>query len=239
MVKYVRDMTGRFSMRPFYEEAELDQECERIITEFMEERCGEFSLPIPTDVLTKLIEQDTEYLDLYADLSTEGDDVQGVTDFYPGQKPQVRISEELCREDLSSHRLRTTLTHEYGHVKFHSSLWDQMLLSISLFPDLSNDTSPKCKRESILGAPMSDWMEWQAGYICGALLMPIRSVKRLVASHFEQHHLYGPLNVNSLQAVRLRNRVASQFDVSQDAAKVRLLKLRYLTNAAVGPSLFG
>src|SRR2546426_3507414 len=104
MVKYVRDTTGRFSMRPFYEEAELDQECERIITEFMQERCGGFTLPIPTDVLTKLIERDAEDLDLYADLSTEGAEVQGVTDFIPGHKPRVRIAYELSEEKQYAHR---------------------------------------------------------------------------------------------------------------------------------------
>jgi hypothetical protein len=116
-------MTGRFHMRPYYEVDELDQECERIITKFMQERCGGLILPIPTDILTKLIERDAEDLDLYADLSAEGSDVQGVTDFYPGQKPRVRIAEELS-QDRHEHRLRTTLTHEYGHVWFHKALWD-------------------------------------------------------------------------------------------------------------------
>ena len=30
-MRYVRDRTGRFSMRPHYEPAELDQECEKVL----------------------------------------------------------------------------------------------------------------------------------------------------------------------------------------------------------------
>lgn len=237
-MKYIHDTTGRFHMRPYYEADELDLECERIITEFMQERCGELILPIPTDILTKLIERDAEDLDLYADLSAEGSDVQGVTDFYPGQKPHVRIAEELS-QDRYEHRLRTTLTHEYGHVWFHKALWDHHLLSLPLFPDVAHSTSPKCKREGILGAPMSDWMEWQAGYVCGALLMPRGILKRFVANFVKEQQLYCPLNVASAHATRLTNMVATRFDVSQDAARMRLLKMRYLTNAPVSSPMFG
>ena len=236
-MRYIRDTTGRFRMRPYYEAEELDQECEQIITNFMQERCGRLIIPISTDALTKLIERDAEDLDLYADLSAEGFDVQGVTNFYPGQKPRVRIAEGLS-QDRYEHRLRTTLTHEYGHVRFHKSLWDQNVLSLSLFPNLACDTSCKCKRESILGTPMNDWMEWQAGYICGALLMPRMMLKNLVTEFVERQQVYCPLNVASADAAMLTNIVATRFDVSRDAARMRLLKLKYLTNAPVGSRLF-
>ncbi len=85
---------------------------------------GDIILPIPTDVITKLIERNTQYLDLYADLSKEeGSNVEGVTDFYPGDKPIVRIAKALSEGINRGHRLRTTLTHEYGHVKFHDYLY--------------------------------------------------------------------------------------------------------------------
>jgi hypothetical protein len=94
-MKYVSDRSGRFPKRPHYEPSELDQECEHIITDFMRSHCGGFRLPIPTEALTKLIERDAEDLDLYADLSEEGEDVEGVTAFVPQQKPRVRISSSL------------------------------------------------------------------------------------------------------------------------------------------------
>jgi hypothetical protein len=82
-----------------------------------------FVIPrIPTEALTKLIERDAGDLDLYADLSQEGPEVQGLTEFFPNQKPNVKILGALSQQS-NEHRLRTTLTHEYGHVKFHDCLW--------------------------------------------------------------------------------------------------------------------
>lgn len=65
--------------------------CERVIKESMEERCGGWEFPIPDDALTKLIERDAD-LDLYADLTFAGADVDGLTNFSPGGKPDVKIT---------------------------------------------------------------------------------------------------------------------------------------------------
>ena len=40
---------------------------------------------------------------------------------------------------------------------------------------IADDAEPvanKCKRDNIVGASETDWMEWQAGYVCGAILIP-------------------------------------------------------------------
>ena len=57
-MRQVRDTTGRFSMRPHYEERELDRACELILAEFFKKPLAGISLPIATDDLTRLIEQD-------------------------------------------------------------------------------------------------------------------------------------------------------------------------------------
>lgn len=85
----------------------------------MERRSGGFRLPIPTDELTRLIEEEADDLDLYADLP-EG--VEGLTDFFSARRPNVRIAERLAAPRYG-HRQRTTLAHEYGHVRFHAPLW--------------------------------------------------------------------------------------------------------------------
>jgi hypothetical protein len=156
-MRYVRDATGRFAQRPHYEPGELDQECELLITEFMRERYGQLILPLPTDALTKLIERDAADLDLYADLSSEGPDVQGVTVFYPGRKPKVRIAADLGEQEWREHRLRTTLTHEYGHVKFHAYLWEIEAPSRDISPSMApRVASRQCRRQTIIGAPRTD-----------------------------------------------------------------------------------
>ena len=240
-MKYVRDTTGRFAQRPYYDPIELDQVVDQLVSEFMQERFGQLILPIPTDALTKLIERDAADLDLYADLSSEGQDVEGVTYFIPNEKPSVGIAQHLSEHAWAEHRLRTTLAHEYGHVKFHASVVDLETRSRpeELLANTRNVSPQKCQRSKMVNAPNSDWMEWQAGYICAALLLPAGALQRLVSDYFERHSLFGPLNVSTPVAGELVIEVAQSFDVSQEAARIRLLKRHYLTEEIVGPSLFG
>jgi hypothetical protein len=114
MVQYVRDQTGRFQQRPHYKPEELDRECESIITGFIKGLHGEVRYPIETEDLKTLLERDTEDLDVYADLSTYGAEVEGVTEFKPGRKPSVKISSHLTENNRRENRLRTTLTMSTG-----------------------------------------------------------------------------------------------------------------------------
>lgn len=238
-MRYVRDTTGRFGQRPHYEMSELDEACEYIITSFMQEQHGRLILPIPTDDLTKLIERDADDLDLYADLSDEGPDVEGITYFRPGQKPTVSIASGLSEHSRSENRLRTTLSHEYSHIKFHDPLWQRVKIpTLDLFAEKNSISVQKCQRAKIVHAAASDWMEWQAGYICGAILMPVGPLRRLIQMYFERSNLYAPLSMSTPAAHELITQVTSQFAVSQDAARVRLTKLGSITEQEVGPSLF-
>jgi hypothetical protein len=156
-VKYVRDTTGRLPQRPHYEPSELDRECETIIFSFLRKLHGQIEFPVNTDDLTKLIEKDVEDLDLYADLSEFGPNVEGLTEFRRYGRPIVKINRDLMEARNRQNRLRTTLTHEYGHVHFHSCLWE----SEPAVEDLlrSKDLAFKiiCKRDTIINAPKTDW----------------------------------------------------------------------------------
>ena len=121
-MKYIRDRTGRFPQRPHYDPEELDYECEAIITKFLREKYGHIKFPISTEDLTVFIEQHAGSLDVYADLSSYGAGVEGVTEFHIGKKPNVKISQTLSEDSHRENRLRTTLTHEFGHVHFHTCL---------------------------------------------------------------------------------------------------------------------
>jgi IrrE N-terminal-like domain len=236
-VKYVKDKTGRLNMRPHFEPIELDRECEQIICAFLKQKYGEIRLPIPTDAMDILIEQDAQDLDKYADLSAEGEDVEGVTEFIPGQKPRVKISARLSENPRLENRLRTTLAHEWGHVKFHAPLWLADTATPDLFGRRPEATSIKCKRDNIFGASEYDWMEWQAGYVCGAVLMPHTRVKAIAKEHLESLRQPGPLDVNSQAASDLIERVVKAFQVSADAARVRMIKLKILSELGRGLGL--
>lgn len=229
-LKYIIDKTGRFSQRPFYTEDELDSECESIISAFLLKNHGKVEYPVSTDDITKLIESEASDLDLYADLSKEGHDVEGVTEFWPKKKPSVKISKNLSENDNQKNRLRTTLTHEYGHLKFHGHL-----VALDYAEKESSFLSNKqpldrfiSKRENILNAPKIDWMEWQAGYICGALLMPRNDLIKQIQSYREVNKINGDFIENSEDAENLISMVTLRYEVSREAARIRLLKLNIL-----------
>lgn len=237
---HIKDKTGRFAERPLYAEAELDAECEQIISDFLRELHGTVNYPVATDDLTKLIEARTADLDLYADLSGLGEDVEGLTEFRPGEKPRVRISRLLSEDQRRENRFRTTLTHEFGHVHFHNYLWDASARQSSLFAATGRQSGQPmtCKRETIVGANKTDWMEWQAGYACGAILMPVTAVKRLVADIFQNHGIYASVTPDSVHGRRLITSIVEAFHVSEEAASVRLSRLSFLSSTAPTQALW-
>lgn len=237
-MRYVADRSGRFTQRPHYEPKELDRECEAIVSAFLRERHGSVAYPLTTDDLTVLIERDTESLDQYADLSAYGRFVEGVTQFQPGRKPKVLISETLSTADNRQNRLRMTLAHEYGHVRFHAPLWDLEPPGADLLKANPRANTQVCFRNNILDAAQTDWMEWQAGYIGGALLMPVSLVRALVREYCESQNLFGVIGQDDLHGRALIENIVAGFAVSSDAARIRLIKLGILGAASAGPSLF-
>ena len=230
-MRWIKDPTGRFPERPYYPQEDLDSLSEEWIVGFLVKGYGRAEFPVSTEGLTVMIECDTSDLDQYADLSDEGEEdeeVQGVTLFFPDRKPVVKIAQELAGSGHREHRLRTTLTHEFAHVKLHARLWpfDQP----RLFPDEKEAPGPRCKRPGDIRGPGIDWMEWQAGYVSGAILMPITRLQGLVQMAFDAWGAFGSVPTASVKGADLIARVAGQFGVSNDAARVRLAQLGYLTD---------
>jgi Zn-dependent peptidase ImmA (M78 family) len=122
-------------------------------------------------------------------------------------------------------------------VHFHAYLFAMQSAS----GDLLQHARPAvqvCKRETIIDARNADWMEWQAGYVSGALLMPISLIRKTAGTFQEQHAIFGPVANATAEAAALIERIRSTFQVSADAARVRLTKLELLAVQAHGPSLF-
>jgi hypothetical protein len=212
-VRWVRDNSGRFPTRPHYESDELERTCADLLVELRRLRPADPPYPITTDDLTVLVEQHAANLDLFADLSREGADVEAVTDFAPGQRPQVRI-----REALAGNRLRMTLAHELAHVVLHNFIWwfDQQRLPLDA--NRAAALSPRC------GSPKrgTDWMEWQANYMAGALLMPAEAVVSALGPP-------QPRWVRSQRGREMQTTVQQRFQVSAQAASIRLQQLGYLS----------
>ena len=238
MVKMVPDKTGRFAERPHYSAEDLDRECERIVSAFLRKKRGAVSFPIVTDDLEVLIEQEGASLDSCVDLSAFGEDVEGVTEFFPDQGPKVSISDKLATDDRRKNRLRTTLAHEFGHVHFHRHLWAEKFLSGRLFERKSSENKAICKRDTVLNANQYDWMEWQAGYVSGSVLMPLTHIRQLVSEYCQSLGLHGAVYQGSQQGLALIAQVVDRFAVSEEAARIRLLKLNLLSVSDKQRSLF-
>lgn len=240
-MKMIRDITGRFKQRPHFEPAELDRDCERIVVDFLKQRYGEVKYPISTDDLTALIEKDADDLDHYADLSVYGPGVEGLTMFQPGGKPKVKIAASLS-DGKRENRLRTTLTHEFGHVRFHSYLFDPALSSLELFGSQKAEVKPAdriqiCKRDTMIDANRGDWMEWQAGYVCGAILMPASALRQLMKDQFPEH-VTGGQGIDATVTDAMIEAIQGTFKVSTEAARVRLLRLGVIRDVVNTPPLF-
>ena len=65
MARFIPDPIGGLSLRPYKTEKEIDEECEKVLRCYMElHPNAPMPVPIPTDLLTCLIEEYAERLDL-------------------------------------------------------------------------------------------------------------------------------------------------------------------------------
>jgi IrrE N-terminal-like domain len=226
-MRYIRDNTGQFPERPYFEAGELDELCERVIEEFLRKKYGEVCYPIRTDGLQVLIEQQPAELDCYSDLSSFGEDTQGATVFEPDGPTRVFISKELSEHAARENRFRTTLSHEVGHILLHGPLY-RAARTGDLFEG-NGSTKATCTRRSIELA-QTNWLEWQAGYVSGALLMPLTPLRALAQSILKDT---GPVAMASPAAKALIEAAMRAFQVSRHAAEVRLQQANLITACEV------
>lgn len=229
-MRFIPDGTGRFARRPFYENFEMEVECESVVSDFLIGLRGKVEYPLSTDDLTVMIERYAA-LDLYA--TFEDDDVHGVTIFMPGKKPEVRIDARLTDDARRINRLRTTLAHEFGHVRLHNILFQKDAGGISLF-EFAQPFEQTCRPKGLAIARGRDWMESQAGYVCTALLAPARRVADLL----DRIGLpAGPIDPTGPSANRAIEAAMEAFAISRDAARVRLSVLGRLGDGRQGSLL--
>lgn len=223
MVRWIKDATGRFPRRPYYEDDEFEDECDAIISAHFRAQHTEPCFPIPTNELVILLEKEVSIVDIYSELE-QG--VDGQTDFNPDGKTVVQIARDLGEQEFRENRLRTTLTHELAHIKFHEHLFRAKALQPPLFAfEQGPINSASCQRATILDGPGTDWLEWQAGFASTAMLMPRMQLRRIVQETVEQTGARSPILLSSLYGRHLVRRIRQAFQVSEEAATIRLLRL--------------
>jgi hypothetical protein len=235
-MKWVKDNRGRFPERPHYDVDELDSECERIVEAFLMSRYGTIDYPISTDDLLLMLEKETDSVDPYARF--ENDELWGDTTFLIGSKPSVRISSLLSENPRYENPFRTTITHEFAHVRFHGFLYELRDRQECLFVSAASERANICRRSQIQSSTDYDWMEWQARYSSGAVLMPKRAVQtriRTLRAHWG--FTTATISVDTIEGQTFVGAVSEHFAVSEDAARVRLVQLGYIETTATGPAL--
>jgi len=216
-VKWLPDRTGAFPRRLYFDSlSELDDECERLV-EFTHYKSfnKKPDLPIADDVLTVLVEQHAD-LDLYAALPGH---LHGVTEFRHGGRPLVQINADVSNTPSRRNRMRTTIAHEWFHAAHHRRLWE-LRWARDRHQGKDQTQRAECHGDTIVGAHDRNWIEFQAGYASCAILMPRTSLIRL--------HRELAVGGDRRREADLVARVASDFEVSDDAARWRLRLLHLL-----------
>jgi len=95
-----------------------------------------------------------------------------------------------------------------------------------------------CKRDNIINARQVDWLEWQAGYASGAILMPKSAILKVVEGYRRSRGVVGTITPQQEAGADLISLVQTRFEVSADAARVRLTKLNVLVTGPSHPTLF-
>ena len=119
-------------------------------------------------------------------------------------KPTVNMLKKLSSQRQAMSRLRQKINQQPPNIKDQTEM-PKLLTAQRTF---------KCARGLILQAPVSDWMEWQASYVCGALLMPLSSVRNTALTSIPGWNGRDRIPADSSQAQELISRVAQVFDVS-------------------------
>ncbi len=183
-MRMIRDPKGRFPSAPHYTNDELDRECERLVAALLRKRHGEVRPRITTDELSPSIELNGASLDsICRPHSPYGDDVEGVTVFHPDREPEVASSRTGWRTIPAARTVcaRPWLTSSAMCISIGTCGLE--FLHGQLFDRSSTENKAICKRDTIIQAANYDWMEWQAGYVSGAILMPATAIRRLVSDY--------------------------------------------------------
>lgn len=183
-------------------------------------------------------------LDQYAALPP---DVLGQTIFEPGEPVRVEINEDLTGAwdeggSLTSvGRWRATLAHEAAHVLLHRILFEVPLEQETLFgneTETRGATMMRClKRDVSPGRRAADWREFQANQGMAALLMP-RKIFGHIARQQTERMLLTALPISDAGSEDILTRkLAGTFDVSRQAAGIRLRTLGFVTASDSDPLL--
>lgn len=165
---------------------------------------------------------------------------------YKVDKGSIIISAELDVEEKQLGRLNYTMAHELGHNIYHRKMYDKHNYSNqpSFFDEESKEAfAITCHRDNVENLSRTvekNWIEWQANYFASCILMPKEAVSAFWKDFIkESDFVFGaepePL-LHDMPYNELKNefeRFVNIFQVSKQAAKIRLEKLNYIKRGQI------
>lgn len=228
-MKMIRDRTGPFEERPFFEQSEI----EAISAAELREVALFPKQPEPIRV-DRFIEKRFELVEDYDELPPG---ILGYTRFGLKGAEAVIISRALEEEGsrVAKRRIGTTLAHEAGHILLHSHLFatgdlhegarrfggefdaqEQRVLCRDNFVEAGGTSS---------GGYDGRWWEFQANQIMGALLLPKTLVLDALDGLLDTGGLMGRRRLDPTNRQRANVLLSAMFDVNPVVAQRRTEQL--------------
>jgi hypothetical protein len=194
----------------------------------------------PTVDIERFIQRLGVRMDQYAELD---DSVLGQTEFYVDGAPKILINRDLTgaidndeTPQGTRGRWRATIAHEGGHVILHRVLFEVNRDQGGLFNlevQSKSHRLMRCLKKNVLfRGSASDWREIQANMAMAELLMPLSLFRRVANKVMDQCGLKANALTNgSAAGTTLSRRMAALFDVSRQAAGIRLETLGIVSPA--------
>lgn len=232
-MRIIKDKTGRYPRRLWFEDGELEGVAERHRQGSLSRigRSGDLALQVDKFIelyLPAVLKKEI-VLDPYADLiRTEGPGVLGATYFYEDHL-EVKIHRDLTEEAERTGqwgRYNSTATHEGGHCILHPVIFEDDPNQQSLFKS-ERARKISCLQRTIEGEYTGEWWEFQANKVMANLLMP----RDLFLQHFiRERNAYSIVdNVGLVRNSHLFDAVvgylARTFEASKQAVRIRLKEL--------------
>jgi Zn-dependent peptidase ImmA (M78 family) len=240
---------------PILSKIEIEQCAEALIQGFKPSLLKE-PAPVPIDEFVELyLDLQMDYQDLTPDNSILGmvafnDGYLKVYDFEKQRAKCIEVREgtvlidNCLTPDDQRRRCRFTYGHESGHWIFHRERYKAMRGQLTLF-EVEEMETVKCLNRNVESIARKnllhtdeDWMEWQADYLSSALLMPRKSFHIAVQELFEVAGVTTGYIVKNqdadldMYAQGMAPILADLFDVSVQAASIRLEKLGYVRSSS-------
>lgn len=178
---------------------------------------------------------DTDKVPIYDPQNNEAD--------YVSAKAHTVIIDKSLLAENQEHRYRFTMGHEASHEYLHKEFFAYDPNQMTIFDLMENKPvamiqcrvdSKKMEQQPTDIWTDKDWMEWQANALSSSMLMPWSMVKVVVEETIRQQ------SGNCMMHYAIVEAVSSVFNVSYEAATIRLKQLGYLSpEIQIESNLFG